>query len=112
MVTQRWHDKEFEKRVLDPRIVNFLTRLGLRGEAIAKELISGVLKAVDTGTLRSRLTYAVKPKQLLVRVGIGITDKFAEPIFYAIYVFLGTAKMPARPVLRRMLMMLKAEFRG
>lgn len=109
MVTQRWHDKEFEKRVLDPRIVNFLTRLGLRGEAIAKELISGVLKAVDTGRLRASLTFEVDALRMVTRIGTNVK--------YAIFVFFGTPEgkpgmTMARPVLRRMLMMLKVEFRG
>jgi len=88
-----------------------MTRLGLRGEAIAKELISGELHAIDTGTLRSRLTYAVDAARLITRVGIGITNEFATPIFYSLFVFLGTSKMPARPVLRTMLQRIKTEFK-
>ncbi len=108
MVTQRWHDREFEAKVLNPRIVNFLTRLGLRGEAIAKELISGVLKAVDTGRLRASLTFEVVADKLLVRIGTNVK--------YAIFVFFGTppgkpGMTRARPVLRTMLHKLRIEFK-
>lgn len=111
MGSVKWDQRELDREV-DREMVKMLTRIGLRGEGIAKELISGELRAVDKGILRSRLTYAVKPRQLLVQIGIGITNKFAQPIFYAIHVFLGTSKMPARPVLRTMLMRLRAELKG
>jgi len=111
MVKARWDDRKLN-RLVDDQTEKLLLRIGIRGEAIAKELISGELRAVDEGTLRSRLTYAINLRRLSVKIGIGISDKFAEPIFYAIYVFLGTAKMPARPVLRTMLMRLRAELKG
>lgn len=114
MVTTKWHDKEFEKRVLNPKIVNFLTRLGLRGVSLAKQLISGgnditipgvasqTLKAVDTGRLRASLAYEIRPSELVVRIGTNVK--------YAIFVFLGTVNMAARPILRAMLHLLNIEF--
>ena len=103
MVKVRWNDKQFERVVLNPAAVRFMTRIGIRGEAISKELISGELKAVDTGRLRASLTHEVDTYRIIVRIGTNVK--------YAIYVFLGTAKMAARPVLRTMLHRLRVEFR-
>lgn len=107
MVKVRWRDKQFEREVLDPAVVRFLNRIGIRGVSIAKQLISGTpfpeLKAVDTGRLRASLAYEVDARRLVVRIGTNVK--------YAIFVFLGTIKMAARPVLRTMLAMLRMEFR-
>lgn len=106
-VTVKWHDKEFERKELDPAIVRLLKRIAFRGVSIAKQLISGSpdpeLKAVDTGRLRSSLTHEIDERRLIVRIGTNVK--------YAIFVFLGTFKMQARPVLRRMLAIMKVELR-
>ena len=105
-VKTKWDDRAFQ-RELDTRIVKLLKRLAIRGESIAKQVISGeflpALKAVDTGRLRASLTHEVFPDQLLVRIGTNVN--------YAIFVFIGTAKMIARPVLRVMLSILQMEQR-
>jgi len=103
----KWDQRELDRDV-DREMVKFLTRIGIRGEAIAKNAITGrpdpELKAVKTGRLRASLTHEVVPDKCLVRIGTNVK--------YAIFVFLGTRKMAARPVLRRMLMILSAEYRG
>ncbi len=102
-----WKDKEFERREVNPALVKLLTRMGIQGEGIAKDVITGDpfpdLKAVDKNRLRSSLTYEVKPEEFKVRIGTNVE--------YAIFVFLGTVKMVARPVLRTMLALLKKELR-
>ena len=107
MGSVKWDQRELDKTV-DREIVTLLTRIGIRGEAIAKNAITGrpdpELKAIDTGRLRASLTHEVVPSKLLVRIGTNVK--------YAIFVFLGTRKMAARPVLRRMLMILTAELKG
>jgi len=108
----KWDDRAL-KREVDKEMVSFLARIGIRGESIAKNAITGrpdpQMKAVDTGRLRASLTHEVVPDKLLVRIGTNVK--------YAIYVFFGTpAGKPgmtmARPVLRTMLMMLRAELKG
>lgn len=115
MVIQRWHDQKFN-RLLDAELVKYMYRIGARGEAISKHLISGsldptdksaayqTLKAVDTGRLMNSLTFEVDTKSRVVRIGTNVK--------YAIYVFLGTIHMGARPVLRTMLQMLRLEMRS
>lgn len=105
MVTTRWHDKQFEKEVLDPAIVQWLRQIALRGELIAKRLITtaGPLFAVKTGHLASTLTHEVDVARQIARIGTNVE--------YAIHVFLGTVFMKARPILRTMLMMLRAELK-
>lgn len=102
-----WDDRAF-KKLVDAETVRVLTRIGIRGEALAKQGITGrpdpELKAVDTGRLRASITHEIHPDKLLVRVGTNVQ--------YAIFVFLGTVKMTARPVLRQMLMMIRAEMKG
>lgn len=114
-VTTKWFDKEFEREVLDPRIIRWLHTIGARGERLAKQLISGAfavgdksvahqtLQAVDTGRLMNSLTWEVIPERLVVRIGTNVK--------YAVFVFLGTHKMGARPVLRTMLSMIRRELR-
>jgi hypothetical protein len=110
-----WHDKEFEKKTLDPAIVRMLNRIGARGEYLSKQLISGALgpalKAVDKGFLMNSLSWIIDPARLRIRIGTYIARSDGKSLKYAIYVFLGTHKMRARPVLRTMLMMLKGELR-
>ncbi len=105
MVKTRWHDREFERNELNPAIVKHLDRIGIRGVTIAKKLIAGAgqLHAVDTGRLLNSMAFEVDERRLIVRIGTNVK--------YAIYVFMGTAKMRARPVLRTMLAMLKIELR-
>lgn len=103
----KWDQRELDREV-DREMVKLLTRIGIRGESIAKNAITGrpdpQLKAIDKGRLRASLTYEVVPEKLLVRIGTNVK--------YAIFVFLGTSKMIARPVLRVMLMILRAELKG
>jgi len=103
----KWDDRAFKAHV-DNETVKLLSRIGIRGESIAKQGITGrpdpELKAVDTGRLRASLTHEVDAAKLLVRIGTNVK--------YAIFVFLGTRKMIARPVLRRMLHQLRVELRG
>ncbi len=112
MVKQRWHDKRFEREVLDPALLKELERIGIMGESISKQVISGspdpALKAVDKGRLRASLTHEVVPSKLLVRVGTNVK--------YAIHVFFGTAEgqpgmTRARPVLRTMLHILRGKLK-
>jgi hypothetical protein len=116
MVTQRWYDKEFERKVVDPAIVRLLNRIGARGEAISKALISGQLmpelKAVDKGFLMNSLSWIIDTRKQVVRVGTYIARSDGKSLKYAIYVFLGTVKMRARPVLRTMLQMLLVEMKS
>jgi hypothetical protein len=119
MVTVRWHDKEFERKVLDPRIVRLLNRIGARGEAISKSLISGEimpeLKAVDKGFLMNSLSWIIDARKQIVRVGTYIARSDGKSLKYAIYVFLGLGthrKRGPRPVLRTMLQMLLVEMRS
>lgn len=111
MVTERWHDREFERKVLDPGVIRFLNRIGARGEAIAKELISGPLRAIDKGILRASLTFEVIAEKFTARIGVPKHSEEGVPLKYAIYVFMGTVKMKARPVLRTMLAHLQIEIR-
>jgi len=114
-VRVRWFDKEFERNTLNPRIIDFLNRVGARGEALSKHIISGGmgagLRALDKGFLMNSLTWIVDETQLAIRIGTYIARSDGKPLKYAIHVFLGTHKMPARPVLRTMLSMLKSELR-
>lgn len=114
-VRVKWFDKEFEREVLDPAIVRWMNRIGARGERLAKLIISGAmgagLRAVDKGFLMNSLTWIIDEKRLVIRVGTYIARSDGKPLKYAIHVFLGTFKMPARPVLRTMLAMLSRELR-
>lgn len=115
MVTVRHYDKEFERHV-DRKIVDLLNRIGARGEAISKALISGAvtpeLKAVDKGFLMNSLSWTIDARKQIVRVGTYIARSDGKSLKYAIYVFMGTHKMRARPVLRTMLQMLLVEMRS
>jgi hypothetical protein len=115
MVTVRHYDKEFERHV-DRKIVDLMNRIGARGEAISKSLISGEimpeLKAVDEGFLMNSLSWVIDARKQIVRVGTYIARSDGKSLKYAIYVFMGTHKMRARPVLRTMLQMIQAELRG
>ena len=104
-VRTKWNDREFERKILDPRIARFLNRIGALGEAISKRLIAdaGPLHAVDAGRLLNSMTFEVDERRLIVRIGTNV--------LYAIYVFLGTFKMKARPILRTMLAMMRIELR-
>lgn len=110
-----WHDKRFEKETLNPAIAKMLNRIGARGEAISKQLISGALgpalKAVDKGFLMNSLSWIIDVSRQRIRIGTYIARSDGKSLKYATYVFLGTHKMRARPVLRTMLMMLKGELR-
>lgn len=108
----KWDDRALRREV-DDQMVKLLTGLGIRGETLAKQGITGrpdpELKAIDTGRLRASLTHEVDAKKLLVRIGTNVK--------YAIWVFTGHrtrsgTHVPAKPVLRQMLMMLRAELRG
>lgn len=107
MVRRRWDDAKLNRHV-DEEAEKLLTRIGIRGVTIYKQVISGSpdpeLKAVDKGVLRASGAFEVEPQNLLVRIGTNVE--------YAIFVFLGTVKMAARPVLRTMLHILRAELRG
>lgn len=104
-VKVKWNDKAFERQVLNPEAVKFLNRIGARGEAITKSLIgdAGPLHAVDKGVLLNSMTFEVDERRLIVRIGTNV--------LYAIFVFVGTFKMKARPILRTMLAMLRIELR-
>lgn len=114
-VTVKWHDKEFERQELDPAIVRWLDRIGARGEALSKHIISGGmgagLRAVDKGFLMNSLSWVIDARRQIIRIGTYIARSDGKPLKYAVYVFLGTHKMRARPVLRTMLAMLKVELR-
>ena len=114
MVTVRYYDKEVHRHV-DRKIVDLLNRIGARGEAISKSLISGEvmpeLKAVDKGFLMNALSWIIAARKQIVRVGTYIARSDGKSLKYAIYVFMGTHKMRARPVLRTMLQMLLVEMR-
>lgn len=116
-VKVKWYDDQFERQELDPKVDKFLNRLGARGEAIAKQLITGLimpdLRAVDEGFLRASLSFVVGKvgRKAAVRIGTYIARTDGKPLKYAVYVFLGTHKMPARPILRTMLRLLKVELR-
>lgn len=114
-VRVKWHDREFERRELDPKIVRWLHRIGARGEALAKHIISGGmgagLRAVDKGFLMNSLSWVIDARRQIIRIGTYIARSDGKPLKYAVYVFLGTHKMRARPVLRTMLAMLKVELR-
>jgi hypothetical protein len=106
MVDIKWRDKEFERQVLIPEEVKLLNKIGARGEAVSKLLISqpGPLRAVDKGVLLNKTGFdPATPTSLVVRIGSNTK--------YAIHVFMGTVKMKARPVLRTMLHMLRSEFK-
>jgi len=98
MVKVRWNDKEFEKKGLDPAIVRFLVKIGLMGAALA-QVITDRVGAVDTGALLKSIAHEVDPRRLILRIGTNIK--------YAIYVFMGTFRMRARPILRMMLVELR-----
>lgn len=114
-VTVKWHDKEFERKELDPGIVRFMNRIGARGEALSKHIISGGmgagLRAVDKGFLMNSLSWVIDARRQIIRIGTYIARSDGESLDYAIHVFMGTHKMLARPVLRTMLAMLKVELR-
>lgn len=114
-VTTKWHDKEFEREVLDPRIIKWLNKIGARGEQLSKHIISGGmgagLRAVDKGFLMNSLAWNVIEKRLAVQIGTFVARSDGKSLKYALFVFLGTHKMKARPVLRTMLAMLRRELR-
>ena len=114
MVRIKWHDQAFEKH-LDKEITNLLNRVGARGEAISKQMISGAvipaLKAVDKGFLMNSLSWVIDTQKRIVRVGTYIARSDGKPLEYARYVFMGTVKMRARPVLRTMLQQLLSEMK-
>jgi hypothetical protein len=115
MVTVRHYDKEVERHV-DRKIVDLLNRIGARGEAIAKNLISGAimpeLKAVDKGFLMNSLSWVIDARKQIIRIGTYIARSDGKSLKYAIHVFLGTVKMRARPILRTMLQRLKVEMKS
>lgn len=114
MVKVRYFDKQVHRDV-DRKIVDWMNRIGARGEEIAKRLISGQimpeLRAVDTGFLRTSLSWIINPRKRIIRIGTYIARTDGKSLEYAIHVFLGTVKMPARPVLRTMLQMIRVELR-
>lgn len=119
MVKVTWHDKEFEKQTLDPAVVKWLRKIAFRGELLSKQLITGhfdpKLKAVKTAALAGSISSEVDPGKQVARYGVEdakFRSKIGSRKFYALYVFLGTIKMPARPVLRTALAMLKMELKG
>lgn len=115
MVRQRWDDTKLNRHV-DQEAVKLLERLGIRGTTIAKQVITGSpdpqLRAIDKGDLRASIAWKVFPQKLMVRIGVFRGSATGRALEYAIFVFLGTAKMIARPVLRMMLHILRAELRG
>lgn len=106
MPDTKFYDREFERRVLNPEILKLMNRLGASGERISKLLISqpGPLRAVDKSILLNSMGFEPNPAGKFVRVGTNVE--------YANFVFLGTSKMKARPVLRTMLHMLTVEQKG
>lgn len=119
-VRVKWFDREFEREVLDPRIIRWLHTIGARGERLSKLIISGAmgagLKAVDKGFLMNSLTWNVVKERLAVQIGTFIARSDGKPLDYAIHVFFGHATrnggfVKARPVLRTMLSMIRRELR-
>ena len=114
MAKLKWYGKALEKDV-EVESIKLLTRLGIQGEGIAKQVISGTpdpgLYAILTGDLRASLSSQVLPNKPAVRIGVLRKSAVGRALFYAIYVFLGTHKMRARPVLRTMLEILKTEYK-
>lgn len=94
-MSYEWHPQKFNAK-LHARLIELLTICALIVLADAIRLCP-----VDTGRLRSSLTYEVHPAQLRARVGTNV--------LYALFVFLGTHLMAPRPILTQSLEMNKQE---
>jgi HK97 gp10 family phage protein len=92
-----WHPEKFNEK-LHAKIVQILTACAL---IVLADAIRNC--PVETGRLRSSLTYEVDDQNLRARVGTNV--------LYALFVFLGTYKMAARPVLTQSLERNKSEIR-
>lgn len=117
-VRVKWFVKQFERQKLDPAIVRWLNKIGARGEAISKKLIGGPgpLHAVDKGFLLNSISWVIDPPTFRVRIGTYIARSDGKPLTYAIFVFMGWTSslgkvIPAKPVLRTMLAMLRIELK-
>lgn len=88
-MSYEWHPEKFNAK-LHNRLLQILT-------ACALIVLADAIKncPVDTGRLRSSLTYELYRKQLRARVGTNV--------LYALFVFLGTYKMAPRPILTQAL---------
>jgi len=114
MGATKWHDRAAAREV-DALMEKELDKIGIRGTAISTRLISGhldpALHAVETGMLRASLTWVKSTAKNTVAIGVFKSSAIGKVLHYAVYVFLGTNKMAARPVLRTMLEMLKKELK-
>lgn len=120
-VRVKWFDREFEREVLDPRIIRWLNKIGARGEQLSKLIISGAmgarLRAVDKSFLMNSLAWNVVKERLVVQIGTFVARSDGKSLLYAIFVFLGYVHrsgkhIKPRPVLRTTLAMLRVELRG
>jgi hypothetical protein len=122
MVKVTWFDDKFEREELDPKIDRFLNQLGARGEAISKQLTAGQimpeLRAVDKGFMLNAWSFVVGKVGRIPAVRIGTYKPPAGvSLKYVIYVLFGHRNhisgkhVPARPILRTMLAMLKVELK-
>jgi HK97 gp10 family phage protein len=92
-----WQPGDFNEK-LHKRLVQILT-------ACALIVLADAIKncPVDTGRLRASLAHVVDRENLSARIGTNV--------FYALFVFLGTYKMAARPILTNALEANKPEIR-
>lgn len=96
-MSHKWTPGNFNEK-LHRRVVQILTACAL---IVLADAIRNC--PVDSGRLRASLTYRVDDKNLSARIGTNV--------FYALFVFLGTYKMPARPILTNALEANKPEIR-
>lgn len=101
-----WHDKAFDKHV-DGLITKLMRWIGLRG-AVEAKIITEEVGAVDTGFFIHSLTSDMRDK-ITVWIGSFVLE---GPVEYAIHILRGTARMPARPILRMMLSRMKTILRS
>lgn len=97
-----WHPQKFNAR-LHKRTVGNLWKAAFLVERDQK-IIATQMGAVDTGRLRASITSSVNADKLVARVGSsadflknGIIQGQSGPdVYYAIFVVLGTSKVPPR----------------
>ena len=89
------------KEQLNRNIEKALTEIGLKWQEIVTKEITD-MKAVDTGRLRSSMTYEVDAPNKRTVVGTNVE--------YAPYVHEGTSRMAARPFLKNSLLSYKDDY--
>ena len=102
MFKQRWYDKEFEKKTLNPEVVKRLEASGLVVRGAIQDVITEK-GLIDTGTYRATITHETDAEALKVKIGspLGDLKNPKENPPYPLYLEFGTSRgIPAHAPMR------------